>query len=75
MGEWIRNIGELHFGNTAFRVEINEPEWKGGDKLIHVQNEKFRFVMTESEFLQIGTLAMQARENLMQYKGSRDAES
>ncbi len=75
MGERIRDIGELHFKGTPFRVEINEPEWKNGEKLIHIQNERMRFVLTETEFLQMGTLALQAKTNLMKYKGMINEKS
>ncbi len=68
MGEWIRDIGELHIGDKAFRVEINESEIKNGEKLIHIQSKRFRFVLTQTEFIQMGTLALQAKDNLNHYK-------
>ena len=75
MGEWIKDIGKIHIGDKTFRVEINESEVKNGEKLIHIQSQKFRFVLTQTEFIQMGTLALQARENLKNYKEISDGKT
>ncbi|MCR4651622.1 MAG: hypothetical protein K5662_07670 [Lachnospiraceae bacterium] len=68
MGEWIKNIGELHIGNSVFNVELNEPVSNDSDRIIHIQNDNARFLLTETEFLQMSTLALQAMEQLKNYK-------
>jgi len=50
MGEKIRVINS---SNQLFEVELNKSTYTGGPQYIHIQNERFRFCITESEFIQL----------------------
>lgn len=68
MGEIIKKIGELEIAGKVFDVELNAPFEPGEELSIHVQNERFRFECTRTEFLQFATLIMRAKENFDYYK-------
>lgn len=68
MGEIIEKLGQLEIGDKIFDVELNASFEPGEELSIHVQNERFRFECTRTEFLQFATLIMRAKENFNHYK-------
>lgn len=56
LGEKIKVIG--HLDNVE--IELNHPQTSGGERIIHIQNSKGRFCVTESEFLQIAVAISKA---------------
>lgn len=69
MGELIKKVGKIHIRDTEFDVELNEAEYPGLDKVIHIQNEKFRLLFTQKEFIQFSTVVLEAKDNFDYYKG------
>ena len=50
MGEKIKVLADIkHF----LDVELNKASIKGGPRYIHIQNDKVRFCITETDFLQM----------------------
>lgn len=48
MGEKIKVVGNY---KGLLDVELNKASTKGGNRWIHIQNEKFRLCLSESDFL------------------------
>lgn len=68
MGEIIEKVGQLEIAGNVFDIELNAPFDSGGEQNIHIQNERFRFECTKTEFMQIATLIVRAKENFDSYK-------
>lgn len=66
MGEKIKIINSIE---GIFEVEINKATYAGGPRYIHLQNDKFRFCITEKEFLQIAITLRKAGEVFKYNKG------
>lgn len=45
MGEKIRDINPIKIGETSLMIELNEGYTKDEGNLIHIQNEKFRYLL------------------------------
>ena len=50
-------------------IELNEPLAKGTNRVIHIQNDKFRMEMIEPEFLKIAGAIVYAKKNFDVMKG------
>lgn len=50
MGEKIRDIHKIRIGRSELMVELNAGSSKPGGRIIHIQNDKFRYELTENEF-------------------------
>lgn len=71
MGEKIRIINNY---NDFLDVELNKSTYAGGPRYIHIQNNKFRFCTTESEFLQISAAILKAGA-MLKHNKRMDGES
>lgn len=69
MGEVIRNIKEISLGGANFMIELNHGIDKSDSRDIHIQNEKFRLSVPETEFLQMASCVLLARRQLELIKG------
>lgn len=64
MGEIIRKLGTISFMNQAYDIELNKPVTKEGVNEIHIQNDKVRLAIPESEFLQMAACLRLAKRQL-----------
>ncbi|MBE5980973.1 MAG: hypothetical protein E7249_17905 [Paenibacillaceae bacterium] len=69
MGEVIRIIKEVSLSGGKFMIELNHGTEKNGLRDIHIQNEKFRLSVPETEFLQMASCVLLARRQLELIKG------
>lgn len=69
MGEVIRNVKEISIGGGKFMIELNHGMENNGIRDIHIQNEKFRLSIPETEFLQMASCVLLARRQLELIKG------
>ncbi len=69
MGEVLKILKETKIGDTKILIEQNAPLTRQGARVIHLQNEKFRFEMPESEFLKLAAALAYARNNFDFMKG------
>ena len=53
MGEKIRDLKKIHIGKAEFMVELNEGYTKEQGNVMHIQNERFRYLFKEQDFLQV----------------------
>lgn len=60
MGEKIRVISSFGLDKGELEIELNEASIINGPRYIHLQNEKFRFGVTESEYIQIAATICKA---------------
>lgn len=60
MGEKIRDIKQIKIGNSSLMVELNEGYTATQGRLIHIQNEKFRYLLTEQDFYHLSSMFMRA---------------
>lgn len=60
MGEKIRDIKEIQIGRSRLMVELNEGYSANQGRLIHIQNSKFRYLLTEYDFYHLSTLILRA---------------
>lgn len=73
MGEKIRDIGKIKIGKVDFDVELNKATSTNGPRYIHIQNPKFRYCLTESDFYQFGSEILRAKKHfLWEKKGNHD---
>ena len=69
MGELIKKIGTIHIAESEFDIEINEANFSGGEKIIHIQNEKVRYAFSQTDFVKALTTILSAEDYLHYYKG------
>lgn len=69
LGEVLKVVKETKLGGGKFLIELNEPLVKGGARIIHLQNEKFRMEMTEEFFLKMASAIAYARKRFDDMKG------
>ena len=69
MGEVLKVLKETKLGGGKFLIELNEPLAKGTNRVIHIQNDKFRMEMIEPEFLKIAGAIVYAKKNFDVMKG------
>lgn len=59
MGEKIRDLHSIKIGKASFMIELNEGTHPG-ERLIHIQNPKFRYLLREKEFFHLSSMVMRA---------------
>lgn len=65
MGELIRVLGQIELSGNRFDVELNHgAAGEGSLREIHIQSERFRLAMPETEFLQLSAAVMLAKKQL-----------
>ena len=69
LGEVLKVLKETKLGGSNFLIEQNAPVSEQGERIIHIQNEKFRLEMPEQEFLRMASAFAYARRNLDFLKG------
>jgi len=67
MGEKIRTIGVIKYKKTDYEIEENE-SGDGKENIVHIQNEKFRMEILESDYVLMSALILLAAENLRKIK-------
>lgn len=60
MGEKIRDIKPIKIGKASLMVELNEGYTSDQGRLIHVQNKKFRYLITENDFYHLCSMILRA---------------
>ena len=60
MGEKIRDIRPIKIGNTSLMVELNEGYSASQGRLIHIQNKKFRYLLTEQDFYHLSAMVLRS---------------
>lgn len=60
MGEKIRDIKSIKIGKSSFMVELNEGYSASQGRLIHIQNKKFRYLLTEKDFFHLSAMVMRS---------------
>lgn len=68
MGEKIRDIREINLLGTKLMVELNEGYSSAQGNLIHIQNNKFRYLLTEKDFYKFASDIMRAAVELSYIK-------
>ena len=60
MGEKIRDIHPIKIGKSSLMIELNEGYTPSDGRLIHIQNEKYRYLLKESEFCHLCAMIMRS---------------
>lgn len=68
MGEKIRDIRPVNLIGNDLMAELNEGYTKSQGRVIHIQNSKFRYLLTEKDFLKVSSDIMRANEELKYIK-------
>lgn len=66
MGEVLKDVARLN-NNTI--IELNKATYKGGPRYIHVQNDQFRFCVTEQVYIEMAAAVQKAVEKFRHMKG------
>ncbi len=74
MGEKIKDIGKFKLNDREYLIELNKPLSKGGSRMIHLQNDSFRYALTERNFLKIVGSLVKGKYQLQNMKGNNDYE-
>lgn len=61
MGEKIRDIKQIHLTDVPLMVELNEGYTKDQGKVIHIQNDKFRYLLTVDDYIKAASLIMRGK--------------
>lgn len=69
MGELLRKIGTLDMKDFQLDVELNNPSANGLERSVHLQNQKFRLEMSESEFYQVAGAILESYRQFEWIKG------
>jgi hypothetical protein len=64
MGERIKDIDKIRIGESEFKIELNHSTSEHGKYEIHLQNDKFRLAIPESEFLQMASCFVLAKKQM-----------
>ncbi|MGN0153441.1 MAG: hypothetical protein ACI4A3_03250 [Lachnospiraceae bacterium] len=64
MGEKIRDIRTINLIGNDLMVELNEGYTKSQGRVIHIQNNKFRYLLTEGDFFAVASDIMRAAVEL-----------
>lgn len=75
MGEKIRDLNSVTFGQAELMIELNEGYTKEEGRVIHVQNPHFRYLIDEQGFLDLATTILRAREEMYYFKDNNKNES
>ncbi len=62
MGEKIKDLGQINIAGNEFTVELNEGYSKNEGKLIHIQNSKFRYLLSDKQFMIMATMILRANQ-------------
>lgn len=68
MGEKIRDLQKIRLGNSELLVELNEGYTKAQGHVIHLQNEFFRYLLTEKDYLRLTAEILRSKSELDYYK-------
>ena len=60
MGEKIRDIREINLIGEKLMVELNKGTTNNPEDLIHIQNKKFRYLLTVTDFMKLSAHIMRA---------------
>jgi len=63
MGEKIRDLSKINLGGANLLIELNHSVNPKHKYDIHIQNEKFRIELSDSDFLQIASSILVAKKN------------
>lgn len=74
LGEKIKDLYPIHVGSSEFMIELNKGN-SSEERLIHVQNKKFRYEFKESVFLIIAGNILRAKLKLGRIRSVRAADS
>ena len=69
MGEKIRDLHTIKIGNSQLMIELNEGYSKDEGRLIHIQNEHFRYLLKEKHFLNLASVVLRSKRE-MEYSKS-----
>jgi hypothetical protein len=72
MGEKIKNIKLIKIGRSEMMVELNAGTSPGQGNIIHIQNEKMRYSLTEKEFLEFAGMVIRAKAEIDYIKKGTD---
>lgn len=70
MGEKIMDLYPINIGNSTLMIELNEGYSNEG-RVIHIQNEKFRYLFTENDFFKASANILRANSELRYVRLSR----
>ena len=69
MGEKIKDITKIKLHDMEVNIELNDGNAASRkSKYIHIQNDRFRLEVTDSEFLQLAMAVRVAANKLRKYK-------
>lgn len=69
MGEKIRVISQLKLRDMSMDIELNDgTAQKKKPQYIHLQNERFRLALSDSEYIQMAAAIRSANKKLREYK-------
>lgn len=69
MGEKIRDISKVDIQGLNFLIELNDGTVKARKpQYIHLQNERFRLALSDSEFVQMAVAVRTAGKKIAAYK-------
>lgn len=70
MGERLYDISEIRLENIALKIELNDgTAARKKPQYIHLQNERFRLALSDSEYVQMAVAIRTASEKLVEFKG------
>lgn len=70
MGEKIRDIHPIKIGGASLMIELNEGYSASQGRLIHIQNKKFRYLLTEKDFYHLSSMVLRAWREFAHIKES-----
>lgn len=72
MGEKIRDIKEITLCGSKLMVELNKGYKKNDGDVFHIQNDKFRYLIKEKDFLKFAGLVLRAESEFDYLKGKEN---
>lgn len=60
MGEKIRDIHSIKIGKSSLMIELNEGYSASQGRVIHIQNQKFRYLLTENDFYKFSAMILRS---------------
>lgn len=70
MGSVIKNIRKIKIAGKEFDVELNKSPLRKNEHDIHIQNEKFRLEIPETEFVSMLSCVILAKKQFDILKGA-----
>ncbi len=75
MGEKIRDISKVDMKNLSFLIELNDGTVNARKpQYIHLQNDRFRLALSDSEFIQMAVAIRAAGKKIKEYKSFEDGD-